>query len=285
MTYFIIILILLIIIFLLYQKRKKWAIKKVNCETEEKKLKEINDILNPFGFEFNLNQDIVISKNDSWQRNMGYKDNYDLKAPFFSIVMDAEPIYFDYNNKHYRLEFWKGQYGITTGAEIGLYIQEYNCKKKKHYYRSANDDERLEMGFSLFKNCYLFSCHEFSWWLAGFDIGNFSKPKELKLKACINFPNKEMQIAFVNGLLNAGYCNCVCINICQPQNYKLNHHHKILKHLVQIINYLNCSFYMFFTRYFNRTLDKLTFLRFMAPHLYKYIIHLCIPHKKTKKCY
>ena len=283
----IILILIFIIIFFCYLKRKKWAIKKVNCMSDEQKVKKVNNALSPFGFEFCLEQDIVISKNNPWQRDVGYHDLYDLKSPLFNIIMDCEPIYFDYNHKHYRMEFWKGQYGITTGAEIGLYVLEDN----HHKYRAATDEERLNMSFVLFKKCFLFSRCDLSWWLTGFDVGLFSKPKDLKLRACINFPNQEMQIAFVEGLLNAGYTKnkidiCyteVCFNICEPLNYKLNYRHKLIKLFIQIINYLNCSIYMFITRYFNRTIDKLTYLILMAPHLYKLIIRLTFPKKRCKK--
>ncbi len=286
MIYFSFIFFLIVIIYFFHLRRKKCTIKKVKCMNEEEKLHKVNKVLSPFGFEFDLEQDIVISKNNPWQRNIGYSDFFDLKSPLFNIIMDCEPIYFEYNQKKYRLEFWKGQYGITTGAEIGLYIFD----EKHQKYRSANDNERLKMGFILFKNCFLFSRFKLSWWLTGFDVGLFSRPKDLKLRACVVFPNTEMQIAFVEGLLRAGYTKnkidiCdkrVCFNICKPLNYKLNSGHKILKFFIQIINYINCSIYNFITRYFNRTIDKLTYLSLMAPFLYKCMIHLNIPRKKHK---
>lgn len=293
MKYIIITLVVLFIIalWIFYLCRRKWAIRKVNCDSDEEKLSYINAALDPFGFAFDPLQDIVISKNDSWQRDVGYRDLYDLKAPFLNMVMDAEPIYFDYDHKHYRIEFWKGQYGITTGAEIGVYVRDFDCKLPKGYYRCARDCERLNMCFMLFKKCFLFSREDLSWWLTGFDVGKFSKPKDLKLKACIYFPNKEMQVAFVEGLLNAGYeqnkievcCDYVCFDLCCPLNYKLNHCHRIMKCIAQCCNFINCSIFMHFTRFFNRTLDKLAYLRYMAPCLYRFIIRLSIPRRKQRK--
>mgnify|MGYP000621142798 CR=1 FL=1 len=35
--------------------------------------------------------------------------------------LTANRFYFDYQGKTWLLEFWKGQYGINTGAEIGIY--------------------------------------------------------------------------------------------------------------------------------------------------------------------
>lgn len=285
-------LILFILILLLYYfLRKRYAINQVKCHSDEEKLSFINAALNPFGFTFDLNKDLVISKNDSWQRNYGFMDLYDYKAPFFNIVMDSQPIYFEYDKKHYRIEFWKGQYGITTGAEIGIYVRD-DTSKFKNYYRAANDNERLEMTFELTKKCKLFRRCDLSWWLTGFDIGVFSKPKDLKMSICLKFPNQEMANAFKKGLINAGYAhdnievcdNIICFNYCTPSNYKPNYSHKLIKCLAQIMNWINVHIYLCLTRMFNRTIDKLTYLRYMAPCLYKFIIRLCIP-RRCKKCY
>lgn len=291
MIYFIIALTIFIVILLvvLYFFKRKRVIHKVQNMSEEEKLLEVNKALNPFGFAFDLKQDIVVSQSNSWQRDIGYSDFFDLKAPFLNIVMDAEPICFHYDHKIYRMEFWKGQYGITTGAEAGIYIQEEDCKNPLEF-RCANDNEILPMQFELYKKCFLFHRRGFTWWLTGFDVGKFSRPQDLVLKIGVRFPNQKMQVAFVEGLLNAGYkaskitvCGpTIYFTICKPKNYQLNHKHKFLKFLVQIINYINCSFYMWHTRWFRSTLDKLTYIRYMTPHFYHFIIKLGIPRRKKK---
>lgn len=290
MKYFIlaIVLVVVITVIVIYFIRKRWAIKKVKCLTDEEKFISLDAALNPFGFAFDLNCDIVVSRNDAWQRNFGYMDFYDKKAPFFNMVFDAEPICFDYDGKEYRIEFWKGQYGITTGAEVGVYIHDCNCPKD--FYRAACDDERLDISFVLNKKCNLFCRCDKSWWLTGFDVGNFSKPKELKMDICIRFPNSQMQLNFVNALIKNGYSECqlnicdnkVCFEYCCPNYYKPNKMHFIIKCLAQIMNYINTHMYMFFTRYFNRTIDKLTYTRFMFPCVYNFIIRLCVPRRKIK---
>ncbi len=287
-----VVFVVLLIFFILYSVRKKWAIRKVHNESELEKLHTINKALRPFGFAFDLKQDIVVSINDSWQREMGFSDFYDYHAPLFNIVTDAEPIYFTYRKKEYRLEFWKGQYGITTGAEIGLYVRDEHTNAPEGYYRSARDEERLQMGFFLFHKCFLFSRCGYSWWLTGFDVGKFSKPKDLTMKVCVAFPNQEMQIAFVEGLLKAGYeqnkiriCDCnVCFDYCCSHNYKMNHRGRICKCIAQICNRINVSLFNFFTRYFTTTLDKLTYIRFMFPCLYRFIIRCTFPRRRPKKC-
>lgn len=287
----IVFLVLLVSLITYYFIRRNWAIKKVKCTPDEEKVSYINAGLSPFGFAFDNCQDIVISKNDSWQRDFGYMDLYDLKAPFLNMVFDAEPICFKYNNKEYRIEFWKGQYGISTGAEVGVYVRDEKSPFKNSFYRAANDDERLDISFNLCKKCNLFSRCDYSWWLAGFDVGKFSRPKDLVMSICICFPDEDMLEAFLESLINAGYpesnisvCSTtVSFDYCCPNNYKLNKKHRIIKFFAQIFNYINCHIYNFFTRFFNRTLDKLTYLRFMSPCLYRLIINLYIPRKKKKR--
>ncbi len=291
LIYFIIAGVILIFLAILFLHRKKVAIRRTKCSSEEEKLSYVNMALNPFGFEFDYCQDIVVSKMDSWQRDVGYTDLYYLKSQLLNMVMDSEPIFFEYDGKQYRIEFWKGQYGITTGAEVGVYVRD-NCHYKKwEFYRAANECEFLNICFSLYKSCLLFSREDRTWWLTGFDVGEFSWPSELAMKVCINFPNRCMRNAFVEGLLKAGYTsnkidcceNYVCFDYCRPLNYKLNHRKRLLKCFVQCINKINCSIYMFITRPFNRTLDKLTYLRFLAPCIYRLIIRLSVPRRKHKK--
>lgn len=288
---FLIILIILVILLIAwYLFRRKWAIRKVKCTSEEEKLICINASLEPFGFTFDYCQDIVISKNDSWQRDFGYMDLYDLKAPFLNMVFDAEPICFEYDCKEYRIEFWKGQYGITTGAEVGIYVRDKHNPFKASYYRAAHDNECLDISFKLIKRCDLFSRCDNTWWLTGFDVGLFSHPKDLVMDVCICFPDEGMLEEFLKALIDAGYsrssiyvCDkAVCFQYCCPNNYKLNNRHKLIKCIAQIFNYVNCRIYNYITRFFNSTLDKLTYLRYMSPCLYRLIISICIPRKKKK---
>lgn len=281
------IIILIILCIICYIIKKRRAIRKVKCTTVHEKLNHVNNLLKRFGFEFELKDGIVISKEDPWQRDFGYTNFYDIKAPFLNIVFAAEPIFFEYDNKCYRLELWKGQYGITTGAEMGLYIKETD-----KFYRSTCDQEKLEMSFILCKNCYLFSRANLTWWLTGFNVGLFSRPRDLTMKVYITLKNEEMTASFIKGLLKAGYnpnqievyCNTVSFCFNKPKNYKLNHKFRLVKCIAQFFNRINCAIYMFITRPFNKALDKLALIMYMFPHLYKLIIKITIPRRKHKKC-
>lgn len=121
------------------------------------------------------------------------------------------------------IELWKGQYGITTGAEIGIYNTASDDIKTKQftgtYYDCASDDERLDMSFVLRKNGkVLFKRSGIHWWLTGFKLGEFSHLDTLTMDAKIKFPNRTMRDAFVNGLVDIGYRkkNTVFIQIRLP---------------------------------------------------------------------
>ena len=74
------------------------------------------------GFRYDPDQDIIYSKFDAWQRATGFCHMYDEAAPAtISAVIDCEPIRFLSGGKQWMIELWKGQYGIETGAEIGVY--------------------------------------------------------------------------------------------------------------------------------------------------------------------
>lgn len=72
------------------------------------------------------------------------------------MKIDCEPIYFQYDGRRWLIEFWKGQYGITTGAEVGVYVTD---KKDVDipgifsgtFYESISDNELLQIEYVLKK--------------------------------------------------------------------------------------------------------------------------------------
>jgi len=173
------------------------------------------------GFEYVPESDIIKSKMDAWQRNFGYCWAYDIGAPLLGMIIDCEPFYFDYDGKHWMIELWKGQYGLMTGAEIGLYNAEiggivgrYNSTlgaiaDKVHFFWCATNPERLIMQFELFRDGKLLFQRgpEPHWWLTGFRWGEFTKdPSSLSMKLTIEgFPTQEMRDNFKASVEAKGY--------------------------------------------------------------------------------
>ena len=77
---------------------------------------------------------------------------YDEAAPLFNMIMDCEPVTFSSWWKTVADRTLKGQYGITTGGEIGAYNTERedieDDKFKGTFYENISDDERLGLSLS-----------------------------------------------------------------------------------------------------------------------------------------
>ena len=167
------------------------------------------------GFSYLPDQDIICSTINNAQRLGGYCKAYDEAAIVINSVIDCEPIYFWYDGCEWLIELWKGQYGIETGCEIGVYyrkepkplsIAERTMMGK--LYSCVPDDRMLEMEFELCKDGDpLFSRGwERHWWLTGFHWGILSEPEQLTMAVGICFPTREMQQAFIHqGLEEVGY--------------------------------------------------------------------------------
>lgn len=189
-------------------------------EIKEMPLKDVQDllfasesadktvqILNACGFEYDEKQGIYYSSVNPWQKGFGFNVIYDMSAPLAGMYYATERIYFQYNNKDWMIQIWKGQYGMTVGAEIGI----YNKTDKIMQYDCVSEEEFLEMSFVLYnQNEKMFERGpEKHWWLTGFKIMNIGVPILLDMDMTIKFPTKSMADAFEEGLRKANRDNLV----------------------------------------------------------------------------
>ena len=246
---------------------------------------ELNADLEETGFAYELKGDYFYSLMDCWQREVGYCRLYDEAAPLFNMIMDCEPVTFNYAGKRWLIELWKGQYGITTGGEIGIYNTERNDidsdKFKGTFYENISNEEMLKMSFVLRRNGrVILKRSAVHWWLTGFKLGQFSHTDMLTMDARISFPDRGMRNAFVESLVDIGYRkkeysirrNTVCIHYTTPHSPQAESRNKVSAALVQQTNHNNCKLYEFATGKYNDTLDKLEYAKAMAPELYKLFI-------------
>ena len=173
------------------------------------------------GFEYDGKRDIIYSRLYPLQRHTGFCWAYDCLSPAMLMIIDCEPFYFGYDGKLWMIELWKGQYGIETGAEIGV----YNCMRDKQaptvtagrfstgargtFFNSATDSEMPTMAFKLSRDGspLLERGPERHWWLTGFKWGVFTRSSsQLSMDIQITFDNKpEMCSAFKGALKERGY--------------------------------------------------------------------------------
>jgi len=261
--------------------------------TDKEKLDELNRDLKPFGFAYDPSQDLFYSLMDCWQRNFGYCRLYDEASALFSMIIDCEPIYFNYADKRWMIEFWKGQYGMTTGAEIGVYYTsdpDINIPGlfSGTFYHCAKDEDRINMSFILRKNGnILFTRTGYHWWLTGFKLGEFSQPSELSMDIMLDLHDRQMTEAFVRGLKEAGYTEeeygvrgrRVFIRYDKPHTPQPLTRNPLTVNIMQRNNRSFCEAYQYLTQAYTNTLDKLIAIKQRSPQMYSQIMNMGKSHQ------
>lgn len=173
-----------------------------------------------FGFKYSMKDQVFYTAEDAWQRNFGFEETYDNVSGAGAISYDTMRVKFNYNNKEWMMQYWKGQYGfVLIGAELGLYNRDPGATNST-YYDCVTDAEKLNMSVKVYRqdpsdqNKYNLLFHRSpttTWWLTGFTPGTLSagsyivSPDEtakLRAEYVINFQNAEQAQVFINGLEN-----------------------------------------------------------------------------------
>lgn len=156
-------------------------------------------ILEFAGFEYDSEQGIYYSQMNPLQRNFGFNFVYDMAAPLAMMYYDTKRIEFEYGGKEWMVQLWKGQYGITAGAEIGLYSRD---PSKVMQYDCANDEELITMQFDFYNmGEYVFSRGpEKHWWLTGFKVFHIGIPPFITMDMMLDFDDNRMADAFEKAL-------------------------------------------------------------------------------------
>ena len=248
----------------------------------------LNKELALFGFAYHSHQNLFYSIMDGWQRECGYCELYDEGAAALSMIIDCEPVYFEYDGKKWLIEFWKGQYGMTTGCEIGIYNTtgpDLNIPGifNGTFFYSANDEDHMDMGFTLYKNNKpLFYRNERHWWITSFRLGEFSNPEELIMHAEITLKNAEMRDIFVRALEKTGYKreeitvedNTVRFIYDKPKSKQPITRTPAIDYIMQSYNRLNCTAYTEATKSFGDPIDKIFTVKESTPNLYEKVVNV-----------
>lgn len=288
-----ILLIICLLFMLLFPLRKKHIINRIRCMEFCDKLQLLNDLAEPFGFCYYPEQDIMTSTIDAFQKDFGYRSLYDKSALKFQMVFDCEPIYFNYANRTWMIELWKGQYGINIGAEIGIYQADTIIppdQYAKTTFHGVDESEMLPISMNLnYKGQPLFSYNHIHWWLTGFSTGSYCSPEDLVLDVSIIFPNEKMQKSFVESLFRTGYSPCDIEICCNTVSFTFSIPHTRQPRLVcrkraafsQWRNRISLKLYRFTTRPFTHTMDKILYLYFYLPPAFRHMLRLQ-KHRKQK---
>lgn len=252
---------------------------------KKQQLRNVNSDLKYSGFAYSKKGNYFYSLKNCWQYDVGYCKFFDDNSIFLNMAIHCEPITFSYGGKRWLIEFWKGQYGITTGAEIGV----YNTRKKDikttifsgTYYEKINTNEFLPMSFVLKKGTKtILKRKSIHWWLTGFKLGQYSKRSQLSMKIKIKFPNIMMRDAFITGLTKAGYSkaeysvfnNTVKIKYTTPHTNQPLSQKSVQYAIAKQINDNNCKIFNIATKKYKNTLDKLEYIKYSIPVIYDMFI-------------
>ena len=167
-----------------------------------------NQILAAFGYEYDATQDIYYTAMNPWQRNFGFTDLYDDMAAYATMFYQTLKIDFEYGDLLWRLQWWKGQYGVLEGAELGVYTKD-PANADSPFYKCAEAHNLLEMSFEYYHNTKEFDNNQplFTrpeqehWWITGFKFGVCS-PSENVVKATLIARDKTMADGIEKGLKN-----------------------------------------------------------------------------------
>ncbi len=271
-----------IFFFIIHFFRRRKIICKVRCMDPCKKRRLLNDLAKPFGFAYDADCDIITSRLDAPQKAFGYRHLYDQTASHFNMVFDCEPIYFDYRGRTWMIEFWKGQYGINIGSEIGIYHADGLVSPEQYektQFHAVPKKEFLPISMELsWKGKPLFCIHRLHWWLTGFCTGKYADPRDLSMNVSITFPNEEMMDSFTKSLLYTGYTACdICIccptvsfTFCIPHCKQPKHCFRFP--FAQWKNRLLCRLYRHITKPFDCVLDQILYLYFFLPAAFRHTL-------------
>lgn len=290
------ILLLLVLICMIFSRfRKRKIICRIRCMDMCTKCALLGELAGPLGYIYHCGCGFFSSAKDAWQKSAGYTWLYDYMAPRFQMVFDALPVYFDYQGRTWLIEFWKGQYGINAGAEIGIYHADRILSKTEYrtaLFNAANENEMLYLTLCLRgRNGICMKHSDIHWWLTMFLPGCFSAPGNLCLTADICFPDTEMLEAFLEGLYQAGYTDkditihdlflSFTFDACGHENYNLIT--RFYRHLSQIVNQFFCRLYLWVTRPFTYTEDRILYLYYYLPAVFRRLLRFRRFHKKCHR--
>lgn len=283
-------LVIVLVFCLLFHFRRKKICEKICRMSMEEKCSALCPLIEPLGYCYVPGQDIFSTTIQAPQRLFGYTALFDRYAFHFNMAIDCMPVYFDYRERTWLIEFWKGQYGINMGCEAGIYKADSlvpSIRRKTTLFHSVEDEEMLPVSIRFYhKDKEIARLHKTHWWLTAFRMGAYSEPKDLSADIGITFPNLEMLFAFTSAWKEQwrqDYDICgmqVCIHFEDCSTCKLVFPQKFFFRFCQWRNRILCRLFLWVTRPFTVSIDRLLCLYYFLPSCFLRIFK----DKKRKKC-
>ena len=254
----------------------------------------VESIITKTGYSYDTVQKIFYSNINAWQRQYGYCRLYDEMLLPNGMIVDCEPVYFKYNGRKWLIEFWKGQYDLSMGGEIGFYVADGRVVDIPKVftgtlYEAVPDDQMIDMKFILNrKGIEEFSRQDTSWWLTGFRVGEYAEPEDLTMDITLSFKETLMCDAFIESLEKMGYTykrtrNTVNLMFDKPKSKQpLNANEETIR-MIQKKNKLLCYSYQKFIRIFSKFTDVVKLMKEIDPELFERLAFIGKTEKTLEK--
>lgn len=154
------------------------------------------------GYNFDINDMVVYATLNCWMRDYGFCVGYDMISyalPLFSY--ETRRFQFNYNDREWMIQIWKGNYVITNGSEVGVYTRDKGSLGT--YYNCASDDEMLNMSMQLYHGDELIIDvkEQPHWWANGFKLADtLYTPSSMTLKFTVEMKDNDMLKAFCKSI-------------------------------------------------------------------------------------
>jgi len=204
-------------------------------------------ILDPYQF-------TIINQKPVFQFFLGFNDFYDTLPWVMNVWTDTIKCHFNYEGKDWRIQFWKGGYGLffSTGGEIGIYTKPEN-QNLAHYNPPISQSDWLDLTFTIYNrgnklftrpSPYLTGDEGPYWWASGYRILSIctdflSNPrKNVVMDATINFKNTEMASLFLGELIAKGFTELTQgeLGLGTPERYQVSANGRSVQFIWQNIN-------------------------------------------------
>jgi len=190
------------------------------------------------GFTLDPYQFTIINQKPTFQWLLGFNDLYDMFPWIFNVWADSFKCQFNYDNKDWRIQFWKGGYGLffATGGEIGVYNKTRNIE---HYDCPVDTNDWLYMKFSIYNRGKLLFTRPSPklsgdvgpyWWATGYKILSictdfYAGPrKNVVMDATLDLKSAAMAEKFLEQLRANGFSRLTSgsLGLNTPEKYTVS---------------------------------------------------------------
>jgi hypothetical protein len=173
------------------------------------------------GFVLDPHQFTMLNQRPAFQWILGFNEIYDVFPWVMNVWTDSIRVTFNYDNRDWLIQFWKGGYGmfLATGGEIGIYTRVLNFPIK-HYNAPISQRDWMDITMHIYNrgeriftrpSPYMTGDTGPYWWVSGYRLMSFctdflrSPRANVVMDATLELHSAEMARLFIAELEDKGF--------------------------------------------------------------------------------